>query len=81
MLSPWALNHKRTKKRLAWWIYQRRDAATAIRLHATSEAEALDLEALAVGPAIEVIPNGVFTGEGGSLPRSGAYLPPGRTNC
>ena len=29
MLEPWALSHKRLKKKLAWWLYQRRDLKQA----------------------------------------------------
>ena len=39
MLTPWALNNKKWKKRLAWWLYQKRGLATARLLHATAESE------------------------------------------
>jgi len=39
MLEPWALRHKRWKKRLGWMAYQRADLTRAALLHATSEAE------------------------------------------
>src|ERR1700752_907079 len=35
MLEPWALSHKRLKKDVAWWLYQRRDLKQA-RCHITS---------------------------------------------
>ena len=38
-LEPWARNHKRLKKRVAWWLYQRRDLQRARSHHATSLAE------------------------------------------
>ena len=63
MLAPWALNHKALKKKLAWWFYQKRDLASANMLHATSEAEGADIERLALGPRVVVIPNGVFWGD------------------
>jgi glycosyltransferase involved in cell wall biosynthesis len=59
MLEPWALNHKRWKKRLAWWFYQRRDLRSAALLHATAPSEASHLESLAVGRGIMMVPNGV----------------------
>lgn len=39
MTAPWSLRHKRWKKILAWWLYQRRDLGGAVLLHATSEQE------------------------------------------
>lgn len=59
MLDPWPLNHKRLKKRLAWWLYQRRDLKRARCLHATSEAEANNVLSLKLGAPVSVIPNGV----------------------
>jgi len=59
MLQPWALGHKRWKKRLAWTIYQRRDLQRARHLYATSQTEAHDLARFALGVPITVIPNGV----------------------
>lgn len=59
MLEPWAVNHKRWKKRLAWMAYQRRDLQTAVGLHATADAEAANLARLHLGVPVHVIPNGV----------------------
>jgi glycosyltransferase involved in cell wall biosynthesis len=59
MLEPWALNHRRFKKRLAWWAYQRRDLCRAAYHHATAEREAKTLRELQLGVPIGVIPNGV----------------------
>jgi glycosyltransferase involved in cell wall biosynthesis len=59
MLEPWALSHKRWKKRLAWWYYQRRDLRSAALLHATAASEASHLQPLSVGRAIMMVPNGV----------------------
>lgn len=59
MLEPWAMRHKILKKTLAWHAYQRRDLARAKVLHATAQAEADHLAALKLGPAIEVVPNGI----------------------
>lgn len=39
MLSPWAMRHKRLKKRLAWWLYQKRDLQGAAMFHVTAECE------------------------------------------
>ncbi len=59
MLAPWAINHKRWKKRLAWWLYQRRDLQLAVALHATARCEADHLRKLGLRNAISIIPNGV----------------------
>ena len=59
MLEPWAMNHKRLKKRLAWWLYQRRDLKQARCHHTTAEAEAANVRRLGLGVPVRVIPNGV----------------------
>lgn len=59
MLSPWALKHRRWKKRIAWWLYQRRILERAALLHATAEAEAKDIRAAGLKNPIAVIPNAV----------------------
>ena len=59
MLEPWALNHKKWKKRLAWWLYQKRDLEAAVALHATAESEASGLRRLGLQRPIIVAANGV----------------------
>lgn len=59
MLEPWAMNHKRWKKRVAWWLYQCRDLKRAHCHHTTANAEAGNLKRLRLGVPICVIPNGV----------------------
>lgn len=59
MLTPWALSHKRTKKKLAWSIYQKSLLNRASLLHATSEAEASQFRQLGLLPPIAVIPWGI----------------------
>jgi glycosyltransferase involved in cell wall biosynthesis len=39
MLAPWALRHKRLKKRIAWGLYQKKDLTGATMFHATAECE------------------------------------------
>jgi len=39
MLAPWALKHKWFKKRVAWWLYQKRDLEGAAMIHVTAECE------------------------------------------
>jgi glycosyltransferase involved in cell wall biosynthesis len=59
MLEPWAVQHKRFKKHIAWHLYQRRDLRYAQLLHATAVKEAVNLERFRLGVPIRVIPNGV----------------------
>lgn len=67
MLEPWAMNHKRSKKRIAWWLYQRRDLKRARCYHTTAEAEANNLQRLGLGVPLCVIPNGVDMPEVGRI--------------
>lgn len=59
MLEPWALSHKRLKKSVPWWLYQRRDLKHARCHHTTAEAEARNVQHLGLGVPVVVIPNGV----------------------
>jgi glycosyltransferase involved in cell wall biosynthesis len=59
MLEPWALNHKKWKKRLAWWLYQRRELRAAAGLHATAPSESDQLRALGLKGPMAAVPNGV----------------------
>ena len=59
MLEPWALNHSKGRKKLAWFFYQKKDLESASALHATAEAEAKQLRKLGFTQPIHVIPNGI----------------------
>jgi glycosyltransferase involved in cell wall biosynthesis len=59
MLEPWALGHKRFKKRLALSIYQRKDIESANLLVATSEREYESFRRFGISQPIAVVPNGV----------------------
>jgi glycosyltransferase involved in cell wall biosynthesis len=59
MLEPWAMRHKRRKKNIAWWLYQRRDLKRARCHHTTAETEARNVRRLGLGVPVCVIPNGV----------------------
>jgi len=39
MLAPWAMKHKWLKKRIAWWLYQKRDLQGAALFHVTAPCE------------------------------------------
>lgn len=64
MLEPWALAHRRWKKKLAWFLYQRADLRRASALHATAEAEAVQFRRLGLRNPITIIPNGIDTPSG-----------------
>ncbi len=59
MLEPWALNHKRFKKKFSWLIYQKRDLLSADVLHATAQSEKISLKNLGLNNNIINIPNGI----------------------
>lgn len=59
MLQPWAWNHRRWKKRIAWAFYQQRGIAGAARLHATSEEEVARIRELFPARRPLLIANGV----------------------
>lgn len=59
MLEPWAMKHKRWKKDVAWWLYQRRDLQQARRHITSSAAETENVQRLALGVPVATVPNGV----------------------
>lgn len=59
MLAPWALAHRKWKKRLAWWAYQRADLRAATVIHVTSPMEAREVRAAGLTNPLAVIPLGV----------------------
>jgi glycosyltransferase involved in cell wall biosynthesis len=76
MLSPWAMQHKRWKKKIAWHLFAKRDINQASVVHATSDLEANELRQLGVTAPIVVIPNGV---ESRSRPRPSDDRPKSKT--
>lgn len=59
MLEPWAWQHKRWKKRLGWWLFQRQVLQHAAAIVATAPAEADNLRPFRLRPPVAVVPNGV----------------------
>lgn len=59
MLDPWALRQKALKKKLAMWLYQRRDVRSVTCFHATAKQEAANIRASGFSQPIAIIPNGV----------------------
>lgn len=72
MLEPWALQAKRWKKRLAWWLYQRRDLQGARFLLATAPSEAEQFKRIGLRSPVVMYPNGV------RIPESLAVMAEGR---
>lgn len=59
MLEPWALEQSRLKKRIAWFLYQKRDLHRADLLHATAPVEEVNARALGLQGPYCVIANGI----------------------
>jgi glycosyltransferase involved in cell wall biosynthesis len=59
MLEPWSWQHKRLKKVIAWYAYQRRDLKACASIHATSEMEAKTISKLGLKCPTWTIPNGI----------------------
>lgn len=57
--SSWAMQKSYIKKKLAWYLYQRRDLKCAAGFHATSPAEADFIRELGFTQPVYVIPNGI----------------------
>lgn len=72
MLEPWAISHRRLKKKLAWHLYQRRDLATATLLHATADIEETNARALGLKGSFAVVANGVTLPDHAATDRTAA---------
>ena len=59
MLAPWAWQHRAWRKRLVWWLWEKRNLQSADLLHATSAQEAEGLRERGLRAPIAIIPNGV----------------------
>lgn len=59
MLTPWAMNNKKWKKLLAWWLYQRWDLKKASLIHATAQSEVDDVRRMGLKNRVVVSPLGV----------------------
>jgi len=58
-LSPAALRFSAPKKRIIWTLWQRRVVQQAVCLHATSEAEYVQIRRMHVKAPVTVVPNGI----------------------
>ncbi len=59
MLEPWIMNRNKWKKRLAMFLYQRKDLKKAAAIHATCEMEKDNVRKLGFTNTMHVIPNGI----------------------
>ena len=59
MLTSWAMNNKKWKKLLGWWLYQKWDLAKAILIHATAQSEVDDLRRMGLMNNVKIAPLGV----------------------
>ena len=59
MITPWAMHNKRMKKLLGWYLYQKRDLASAALLHATAQSEVEDIRRMGLKNKVVVAPLGV----------------------
>ena len=59
MLTPWALNNRKWKKRFAWALYQWRDLRNADLFHATAQSEVDDIRRQRLDQSVIVAPLGV----------------------
>ena len=59
MLNNWAMNNKMIKKKIAFFLYQKRDINIASGFVATSESEYFFIRALGFKQPIAIIPNGI----------------------
>jgi glycosyltransferase involved in cell wall biosynthesis len=58
-LEPWAFKSKNRKKRIAWWLYQKRLLQSADMLIINSQQEFVCLRKLGLTRPMAIIPNGV----------------------
>ncbi|HKO18497.1 MAG TPA: glycosyltransferase [Acidobacteriaceae bacterium] len=59
MISRWALDYRRWKKRVAWALFQAGDLHSASAIHATSQLEAQEARNLGLRQPLAIVPNGV----------------------
>lgn len=59
MLSPWALQHSKWRKKAMWMVLQRKALSQASSFHATAFSELEDIRRLGLRAPVAVIPNGI----------------------
>lgn len=59
MLDPWAVNHSRWKKALAYWLFEKAHLENATCLRALCQSEADSIRSLGLKNPVSIIPNGI----------------------
>jgi glycosyltransferase involved in cell wall biosynthesis len=72
MLDSWSLDRSRAKKRLATWLYERRNLRSARLFHATSDLEVESIRRFGLSQPIAVLPNGMSLPTASEVPLRGA---------
>tara|TARA_X000000950_G_scaffold247616_1_gene306028 strand:- start:13216 stop:14250 length:1035 start_codon:yes stop_codon:yes gene_type:complete len=62
-LEPWALSQRNLKKKIAWYLYQKRILNNVNYIHATSQMESENLINLGIKSPIKVLPHGLEINE------------------
>lgn len=73
MLARWALTQKPVRKKIALALSWRSLIRRASFVHALTQAEARDFDALGISCPVDVVPNGCFLEEIGELPAPGSF--------
>ncbi len=73
MLTPWAMNNKKWKKILGWWLYQKRDLNKSQLIHVTAQSEKGDVRRLGLDNEVIIAPLGVELKD--------VSMPMRRSNC
>jgi glycosyltransferase involved in cell wall biosynthesis len=68
MVLPWARQHKKLRKDIAWHLFQRRDLVQAGAVHVTSSAEAATMAGIVPLDRVYTIPFGVVPPQSSVLP-------------
>lgn len=59
MLEPWSLSQKKWKKKIAMWLYQKKDLEKAACIYTTAQMEKDHIEDLNLNVPTCIIPNGI----------------------
>lgn len=62
-LEPWCLEQKKWKKKIAMWLYQKKDLQKAAAILTTANMEAQHIRELGIKAPLAVIPNGIDVSE------------------
>lgn len=58
-LSMWAMNHSKWKKKIFWWLWQKKALQRADMFVATAESEYEDIRRLGFKQPVAILPNGI----------------------